>query len=480
MTGSMDETMSGRYGQAIWWTLGGVFTAHVDGLLREGIIDGDAHIDVVNTIASVGPATPPAGSLLQWAREFEDRVDALCPPRVKGVVRTGRGTPETIQTVARLLVRRHLVVVGLEAESMMEALLSMAGAHVATMLPAYARSEPVQPTTLAHFLGGTTGSLSRASDGLRHATEVVNQSPMGSVAMASSRFAPERRKIAAALEFDGIVVNTFDAVAAVDYLAISARSIGTVAMSIDRLLRAIEEWIRAVPEAFVVSDEHVGRLSDVPQFRLPALFAPLRDAVAEITMRVDGIEAWTRRAEYGPQLHFDLPLMALVEAGERCVEALDIARTLLTEAITVNRAVLGNKAGKAFLTMSDLVDFLILEEQIAPGDAQIIAARVLGMVRDQGIEIAAITREIVDAAGLLVIGREIGIEFEAPSRYLAPRRFIESRNAEGGPAPAEMRRWIAEEQRRAASRRAAWEADHVRFGRVDSRALPDDDPTLAR
>ncbi len=471
----MDSAMSGRYGEVIWRSLGEVLTAHVDGLLREGIVDSDAHSDLVSTIDSVTPATPPTGSLLERAREFEDRVDALCPPRVKGVVRTGRGTAETIQTVARLLVRQNLVVVGLEVESMMEALLSVAGAHVATMLPVFARSEPVQPTTLAHFLGGTTGSLSRASDGLRHAAEVVNQSPMGSAAMASSRFAPDRRTIARALGFDDIVVNTFDAVAAVDYLALSARSVGSVAMSVDRLIRAIEDWIKALPESFVVGDDYVSRLPDVPQVRLPALFAPLRDAVDEVTMRVDSIEAWTRRAEYGPQLYLDLPLMALAEAGERCVDALGIARTLLTEAITVNRAVLGNRAGKAFLTISDLVDFLILEEQIAPGDAQIIAARVLGMVRDQGIEIAAITREIVDAAGLLVIGREIGIEFEAPSRYLAPRRFIESRTAEGGPAPSEVRRWIGEEQRRVASRRVAWEADRARFRPT----VADDGPALA-
>jgi hypothetical protein len=121
----------------------------------------------------------------------------------------------------------------------------------------------------------------------------------------------------------------------------------------------------------------------------------------------------------------------------------------------VNRAVFGNRAGRGHVTSSDLAEFLIVEEEIAPGDARIIAGRVLAMIRDKGLEISAIDRETIDAAGLLVLGREIGIEFETLSKYLAPRRFLEQRTADGAPAPNAIRAWLKQESDRLAERKTA-------------------------
>ena len=120
-------------------------------------------------------------------------------------------------------------------------------------------------------------------------------------------------------------------------------------------------------------------------------------------------------------------------------------RALCEGGFEVNRAVLGNRAGKGHLTSSDIVDFLVIEEGISPGDARLIAQRVLNQVRDRGLEIAAIDRNMIDAAGLLVVGREIGIEFETLSKYLAPRRFLENRIGLGAPSPESTRDWIKRE-----------------------------------
>jgi hypothetical protein len=95
------------------------------------------------------------------------------------------------------------------------------------------------------------------------------------------------------------------------------------------------------------------------------------------------------------------------------------------------------------------------------------------MVKDRGLEIAAIDREMVDSAGLLVLGRQIGIEFETLSKYLAPRRFLENRTAEGAPAPNSTRKWLKDEtvrlnQRRAtiASLRENWEQAMSELGHL--------------
>src|SRR5690606_645642 len=108
-----------------------------------------------------------------------------------------------------------------EANAARRALIQFAGEHVFTLMPAHASGLPVQPTSLAHFLGGVIAPLGRSVTNLRAAYQSVNQSPLGAGWLASTGLPVDRERIADLLGFEGLVVNTFDAVAAVDYLALT-------------------------------------------------------------------------------------------------------------------------------------------------------------------------------------------------------------------------------------------------------------------
>jgi hypothetical protein len=84
----------------------------------------------------------------------------------------------------------------------------------------------------------------------------------------------------------------------------------------------------------------------------------------------------------------------------------------------------------------------MIEEQLDPGSARNIAALAVSRAKEQGVEAAGISVEMIDGAALLVIGRELKVEFEAISRYLAPRRFVERRTATGAPSPASTKAFL--------------------------------------
>jgi hypothetical protein len=147
---------------------------------------------------------------------------------------------------------------------------------------------------------------------------------------------------------------------------------------------------------------------------------------------------------YGPQL----ATLGRISRGLQAIadEAIDLLRQyahFLEDGLVVNAAFFANRAGRSFSTSSDLADFLIIEENLAPGEAEQIASITISRARDQGLEAAGITVDLIDGAAMMVIGRELKVEFEAISRYLAPRRFIERRTTLGSPAPAVMRTFIA-------------------------------------
>jgi argininosuccinate lyase len=123
-------------------------------------------------------------------------------------------------------------------------------------------------------------------------------------------------------------------------------------------------------------------------------------------------------------------------------------RSLIIESIEINRAWLARNAGRSLITAADLADLLMAEEGLDPAAARNIAAQVANRALAEGLEASAITPEMIDAAALLTVSRELGIEIERLGAYLAPRRFIEKRTLLGGPAPTAIRDHLAQERTR--------------------------------
>ncbi len=124
------------------------------------------------------------------------------------------------------------------------------------------------------------------------------------------------------------------------------------------------------------------------------------------------------------------------------------ADELLRDGLEINRAYLANTAGRNHTTSSDLAILLMEAEGLDPAAAANIAAMTVNRAIADGIEASGITSQMIDASALLIIGRELAVEFEAISRYLAPRRFLERRTATGSPSPARTREYLGREQTR--------------------------------
>jgi argininosuccinate lyase len=123
---------------------------------------------------------------------------------------------------------------------------------------------------------------------------------------------------------------------------------------------------------------------------------------------------------------------------------------LISGPLDFNRAWLARNAGRSLMTVGDLASFLVADEGLPLPAARDIASLVTERARDEDLEASGITPGLIDAAAMLVIGRELGVEIERLGAYLAPRRFIEKRSVQGGPAPIAVRELLDIESQRVA------------------------------
>jgi argininosuccinate lyase len=425
-----------------------VIAAHVAMLRDVGLIDdesADSLLDVIERVseqAGTG-ATDPT----EIVREFDGRIEAQAPAAVASVGLVARGVIDVAATVARLELRSDLLDLDAELERLRAVLIDLAGAQAVSVMPILIDGAVAQPGTIAHWLAGLIAPLGRAHVGLVMAHESVNQSPLGAGSHASSGLENDRVATAEALGFEAAIPSAFDAVTAVDQFADSADAAAAIASSVGRWLNELIVLARTEPSSLRLADHWRSTLEDMPQFDAPTGIEALAARGEAAFAQARSVAAAAMRAPYSPvsaRLTGLLSLTSQALAEVRAVVA--ETRDLLADGLEFNRAYLANRAGRAFSTASDLIDFLMIEEQQDPQAARAIAALTISRARELGVEASGITPELIDGAALLVIGQELKVEFEAISRYLAPRRFIERRTAVGGPSPSSIRTYISVER----------------------------------
>lgn len=455
-----------------------LITAHVAMLGKQGLIDDAA----VRVLAAVVDRTASGAfdqaDAVRRLLDLDARVDAQSPPGFAGATQVGRGVNELIAAHARVVLRDELIALDEQVNQLREDLIDLAIQHVVTIMPAYQQGVAAQPTTLAHLLGGLIGPYARAHTRIRDTYALVNLSPLGAGAMVSTGLPIDREEAATNAGFDGVIENTFDAVAALDHIAAVTDTLRAVVAPIGRFMREVALLYRTDPASLILHEASPQLRSELPQHSIIPAFDEIERLAIDLDALVDTVDRWLARASLEPMGEISQPLERLLLAFATAGKLIDRYRVFLNREVAFNRAYLANRANRNHTTIGELTDYLMLEEQISPAQARAMTARVMAQLKDEGVETSGITSAMIDAAGMLVLGRELGVEFESLSRYLAPRRFLERRAGLGGPAPMAMREWLTHEQGKLASDRtwAAQRRTALESARAAMTELASDEP----
>lgn len=433
-----------------WSLIGQIEIAHLVMLRDVGILDDAALASLMDPLEQTRLAGPPADvtSLDELVATFDLRLDALAPISVAGTATVARARIEVVATLTRLALRDDLLALAESLRDLREFLVDYAGTHLITLMPVYVDGQPAQPTTFAHFLGGLIGPLGRIAARLPGAMADLNRSPMGALMVASTGLPISRERVASLLGFDGPIPNTFDAIAATDHVATVATLAGEIAATLHRFSDELLTWHRTDPLSLqFAATTNVD--PGLPQFTGPTPLHRLARQAMALRHAAASVAAQTTSVPYSPSVTALDALLPGSRAVLRDTSALlRSLRDALADEVRINQAYLANRAGKALTTSSDLATFFLVEEAVPPAGARDLAALVTRRAQEQHLEASHITADLIDAAALLTIGRELGIEIETLNRYLAPRRFLERREATGAPSQASTRAWLDQERLR--------------------------------
>ncbi len=351
-----------------------------------------------------------------------------------GRLHTARSRNDQVATDFRLWVRDAIDEVGVALIALQDALLTRAEEHADAVMPGFTHLQSGQPVTLGHHLMAYREMLVRDRGRFADARARMNESPLGSAALAGTGFDLDRDSTAAALGFDRPTANSLDAVSDRDFVVDYLHAAALTSVHLSRLAEEIILWA-SQPFGFVkLPDAWSTGSSIMPNKRNPDAAELVRghsgrivgDLVAMLVI-LKGLPL-----AYAKDLQDDKP--PLFDAHDLLGLSLAAMAGMVSDLEFVP-AKMRAAAAAGHATATDLADWLVSDAGVPFREAHHIAGSAVAAAERAGKALD----ELSDAELAAIDPRITG---QARSR-LSVEASVAARRSAGGTAPQQVRRAIA-------------------------------------
>ena len=363
----------------------------------------------------------------------EHRLGELIGPAA-GRLHTARSRNDQVATDFRLWVRNACDEARDAIRALQRVLVERADEHVETVMPGFTHLQVAQPVTLGHHLLAYYEMLRRDASRFADARARMNESPLGSAALAGTGFPIDRHATADALGFERPTANSLDSVSdrdfALDYLSAAAQC----SLHLSRLAEELIIWASA-PFGFVkLSDQYSTGSSIMPQKRNPDAAELVRGHSGRIVGALTSLIVTMKGLPLAYSKDMQDDKEPVFEARDLLMLSLE-ALAGMVDTITFVPDRMRAAAAQGFSTATDLADWLVREADVPFREAHHITGRAVKLAEECACDLADLPLEELRR----IDGRIDQRVFDV----LSVDASVRSRTSYGGTAPERVREQIA-------------------------------------
>jgi argininosuccinate lyase len=343
---------------------------------------------------------------------------------------TGRSRNDQVATDIRLWLRDQIDQLVELLTQLRRALATVALEHAGTILPGFTHMQVAQPVTFGHHLLAYAEMFGRDTQRLIDCRTRVNVLPLGAAALAGTSFPIDRPLVAKLLGFDGVCLNSLDAVSDRDFAIEFVSACALIMTHISRLSEEIVIWMSPRVGFIDLADRFCTGSSIMPQKKNPDVPELARGK----TGRVNGHLVALLTLMKGQPLAYNKDNQ---EDKEGLFDTADTVRDTLTifadmvPGITVKADNMRAAALQGFATATDLADYLV-KRGVPFRDAHEAVAHAVRECETKGCDLADLS-----VAELQKFHPSVQDDVHA---VLTLEGSVAARNHIGGTAPEQVRR----------------------------------------
>jgi len=336
--------------------------AHARMLGRRGIIpEEDANLIIEGLegiLAEIESGSDPWNSALE---DVHMNIESILTGKIGeagGRLHTARSRNDQVALDLKLFIRDTSEGILGRIRNLLQVLMDRAQEQKDTILPGYTHMQRAQPVLLAHHLMAYFEMLRRDHGRFKVLKEDLNESPLGSGALAGTPHNIDRNMTAAELGFDGITRNSMDSVSDRDFAAQFLFNTALCQIHLSRLAEEIVFWSSAEFSFVTLPDTFSTGSSMMPQKKNPDAAELVRGKTGRTIGNLMSLLVVLK----------GLPLTYNRDLQEDKEPVFDSTRTLsgslevmagLLDEIIFEKQNMASAANDGLLTATDLADYLV-------------------------------------------------------------------------------------------------------------------------
>lgn len=352
---------------------------------------------------------------------------------------TGRSRNDQVATDIKLWLRDNIDQIEINLKLLQKTLIDKSELYYDMLMPGYTHLQVAQPVTFGHHLLAYVEMLGRDRGRLTDCRKRLNESPLGSAALAGTSYPIDRDFVSKKLGFDKPTKNSMDGVSDRDFAVEFMSATSLIAIHLSRLAEELVIWSSdrfnfiKLPESFTTGS------SIMPQKRNPDAAELIRAKPGRIFGNMLSLMTVLK----------GLPMTYGKDMQEDKEPIFDTARTIQMCIVNMDGMIKGlqpipnnmiQALQKGFPTATDLADYLVINLDIPFRDAHHLTGRIVLLAEEKDCTLESLSlkdiQRIIPEADNKIID------------VLKIQNSVSSRNSYGGTAPKNVLKAAREAKKR--------------------------------
>ena len=410
--------------------------AHATMLGEQGIIAKEEAEKIVTTLKTLLEEIEEGK--VEFTKDSEDihmNMEVLLTQRIGATgkrLHTARSRNDQVALDFRLFVKEEIpVIVGMLLD-LEKALLRQAESNLDAIMPGYTHLQRAQPITFAHAMMAYANMFRRDITRLEDCRARLDESPLGSGALATSTHPVDRFRTAELLGFSKPMDNSLDGVSDRDFAIEFLSACSILMMHLSRFSEELILWCSWEFQFITLDDAYATGSSIMPQKKNPDVCELIRgktgrvygDLMTLLTM-LKGIPlAYNKDLQEDKEAVFDA-----IDTAKQCLKVL----TPMFSTMEILKDNMKKAALKGFINATDCADYLT-KKGMPFRDAYRTVGQLVAQCVKEDNSLADLTLEEY---------KEYSEHFDADIyRAIDLGTCVAGRCVTGGPAPSEVERQI--------------------------------------
>jgi argininosuccinate lyase len=410
--------------------------AHARMLAHVGVLTGNEAEQIAAGLESIGQEI--ASGRFVFRQELEDvhmNIERALIERLGDMGRklhTGRSRNDQVSTDFRLWIRDAIDRADGLLASLQRAFVGRCDSDEGVILPGYTHLQRAQPVLANHYWLAYCEKFQRDRDRLSDCRRRVNRLPLGTAAIAGTSIPIDRRHVAEALQFDGLVANSIDSSSDRDFAIEFAFALAMIA---EHLSAWAEEWILwstaefsvlRLPQAFCTGS------SIMPQKINPDVLELTRGKTARVVGNLQALLVLVKGLPLAYNRDLQEDKERVFDSADTVEACLELAAAVVADA-ELNRDRIADRLDCGYLDATTLMEHLI-RRGVPQRSAHEAVGRLVKRAMERGMPLARL-----ELADLQAVHPELDA---AAFDVLGADRAVSAFVSEGSTAPGEVAKQV--------------------------------------